>query len=119
MTFLYRPDCKDCMMVKAWLDKHGVEYEARDMNAQPPSAEEILAWSDKGRVALKHFLRPRRFSLRMLLLNNQMALAERHTRALIISAAHEHITCPMMDGEDFFVMGLDNSQWRKALNIMS
>ena len=74
-------------MVKAWLDKHGVEYEERDMNACPPSAEEILRWSDMSRLPLKQFLRPRRFSLRMLLLNNQMALAEREMRAYIISAA--------------------------------
>ena len=119
MTFLYRPDCKECQMVKAWLDKRGVEYIARDMNAQPPGAEELLAWSDLGHIPLKHFLRPRRFSFRMIMLNNQMALAERNTRALIIAAAHEHLCCPMMVGEDFVVMGTDNAQWRKALNIMS
>ena len=27
MTFLFRPDCEECMMVKAWLDKHGVEFD--------------------------------------------------------------------------------------------
>ena len=89
------------------------------MNACPPEAEELLEWSDKGRLPLKHFLRPRRFSLRMVMLNNQMALAERHTRALIISASHEHIICPMMVGDDFVVTGIDNAQWRKALNILS
>lgn len=119
MTFLYRPDCKECMMVKAWLDKRGVEYEARDMNIQPPTSEELLAWSEKGRISLKAFLRPRKFSFRMIMLNNQMLLAEQHTRAYIISAAHEHIACPMMVGEDFVVMGVDNAQWRKALNIQS
>ncbi len=119
MTFLYRPDCKECMMVKAWLDKHGVEYTERDMNTQPPDADEILAWSDMGHFPLKQFLRPRRFSFRMIMINNQMALAERRTRALILSAAHEHLTCPMMVGDDFVVMGVDNAQWRKALNILS
>jgi len=117
MTFLYRPDCKECQMVKAWLDKRGVEYEERDMNACPPTGEEIMDWGSKGRIPLKHFLRPRRFSLRMILLNNQMALAERHTRALIIAAAHEHMVCPIMVGDDFAVIGTDNAQWRRALNI--
>ena len=119
MTFLYRPDCKYCLMVKDWLDRHGVEYTERDMNTQPPDAEELIAWADKGRFGLKQFLRPRRFSFRMIMLNNQMALAERHTRALIISAANEHIVCPIMVGENFVVMGTDNAQWRKALNIQS
>ncbi len=119
MTFLYRPDCKECIMVKNWLDKYGVEYKARDMNSDPPSGEELLAWSELGHIGLKQFLRPRRFSFRMIMLNNQMVLAERNTRALIISAAHEHIVCPMLVGDDFVVMGTENSQWRKALNIQS
>lgn len=119
MTFLYRPDCKECIMVKNWLDKYGVEYAERNMNTQPPTGEEILEWSEKGHLSLKSFLRPRKFSLRMLLLSNQMLLAERRTRAYIISAAHEHIACPILVGEDFVVMGTDNAQWRKALNIRS
>ena len=119
MTFIYRPDCKYCIMVKTWLDKHGVKYDERNMNTQPPDADELIEWADRGRFSLKTFLRPRRFSFRMIMLNNQMALAERRTRALIISAAHEHIVCPIMVGEDFVVMGTDNAQWRKALNIQS
>ena len=117
MVFLYRPDCKECMMVKAWLDKHGVIYEERDMNTQPPDANELLDWSDKGRLGLKYFLMPRRFSLRMLLLNNQMALAEGFTKAYIIAASAEHITCPILVGDDFVVLGTNNAQWRKVLNI--
>ena len=117
MTFLYRPDCKECMMVKAWLDKYGVKYEERNMNLEPPTGEEILEWSEKGRFSLKSFLRPRRLSLHLTLLTNQMLLAEAHTRAYIISAAHEHIICPIMVGEDFVVMGTENAQWRKALKI--
>ncbi len=119
MTFLYRPDCKDCIMVKNWLDKHGVEYVSRDMNANPPSGEEILAWADKYRFPLKAFLRPRKFSLKAVLLSNQMLSLERHARAFIIAGAHEYITCPIMEGDDFVVMGTDNAQWRKALNIQS
>lgn len=119
MIFLYRPDCNDCMMVKNWLDKYGVEYEARDMNTQPPSGEEIIAWADKGRFSLKSFLRPRKFNLKAVMLSNQMLSMERHARAFIIAGAHEFITCPIMVGDDFVVMGTDNAQWRKALNIQS
>ena len=106
-------------MVKTWLDKHGVEYTERDMNAFPPSAEELLQWSDKGKIRLRQFLRPRRFSLKLLLLNNQMTLVEREMQAFIIAGAKEHVACPMMVGDDFVVIGIDNAQWRKALNILS
>ena len=104
-------------MVKAWLDKHGVEYTERDMNTEPPTGVELMEWSEKGRFGLKAFLRPRKFSLRMMLLANQMSLTETPVRAFMIAAAHEHIICPILVGEDFVVMGTDNAQWRKALKI--
>ena len=52
-------------------------------------------------------------------MTNQMVNMERHARAFVIAAAHEYMICPIMAGEDFVVMGLDNAQWRKALNIQS
>ncbi len=119
MTFLYRPDCKECMMIKNWLDKYGVQYEARDMNVEPPRGDELLEWSDRGHIGLKSFLRPRKFSLRMMLLSHQMLLLERQPRAYIIAGAREHIVCPILVGDDFVVIGTENSQWRKALNIQS
>ena len=117
MTFFYRPDCKDCLMVKAWLDKRGVEYEERDMNAAPPTGEELLEWSEKGRIGIKSFLRPRKFSLRIMLMSHQMSLIETPVKAYMIAAAHEHIACPIMVGDDFVVMGTENAQWRKALKM--
>lgn len=119
MTFFYRPDCKDCLMVKAWLDKRGVEYEERDMNVNPPTGEEILEWAQKYHFPMKSFIRPRKFSIKAMLLANQMVNMERHARAFVIAAAHEYMVCPIMAGDDFVVMGLDNAQWRKALNIQS
>ena len=103
MLFLYRPDCKECIMVKNWLDKYGVEYTMRDMNAAPPTGEEILEWSEKGRLPLKSFLRPRKFSIRMILLSNQMLLAERHTRAYIIAAA-AFVLVALLDVSVFLVI---------------
>ncbi len=117
MEFFYMPGCKDCETARKWLDKHGVEYTPRDMIADPISAEELLDWSTKFKMPLKGFMRPNRFSLRALLLNNQMLLMERETVAYAIAGVPQYISRPILACDEFVVCGMDNSQWRKALKI--
>lgn len=119
MLFIYDPDKKNDMMVKTWLDKHDVKYTERNVLAEPITAQELLDWSELGRLPLKAFLQPEKFSLKAILINNQMTLVEHTMRAYIIAAAPQFIPHPIMVSDDFVVMGTDNAQWRKALKIMS
>lgn len=119
MLFIYNPECKNCQLVKSWLDKHEVKYTERDVRHEPVTAQEILEWSEKGRLPLRAFMQPEKFSLKAIMLNNQMALVEREMRAYIMAGAPQFIPHPIMVGRDFVVMGMDNAQWRKALNILS
>ena len=119
MLFVYNPEIKNDMTVKAWLDKHEVKYTERNVKDEPITAEELLEWASIGRFSIKAFLQPEKFNLRALLLSNQMALMERSMRAFAIAAVPQYIPHPIMVGEDFVVMGMDNGAWRKALNILS
>ena len=119
MLFVYNPQIKNDMTVKAWLDKHEVKYTERIVTEEPITADDLLNWADKGRLSIKAFLQPEKFSLRAILINNQMALMERAMRAHVIAAVPQFIPHPIMVGEDFVVMGMDNAAWRRALNILS
>ncbi len=119
MLFIYDPENKNDMLVKSWLDKHGLTYTQRNVKQEPISAQELLDWCDIGHLPIRAFLQPEKFSLRAVLINNQMALMERGMRAHVIAAVPQFIPHPIMVGEDFVVMGMDNAAWRKALNILS
>ena len=41
MLFLQYPPCTTCKKAKAWLDTHGIAYEARHIKEQNPSFEEL------------------------------------------------------------------------------
>jgi len=39
--------CGDCQKLKAFMDAHGIEYETRDIQAQPEHAQELEAKTGK------------------------------------------------------------------------
>ena len=53
MLFVYYPKCSTCMKAKKWLDEKGLEYEARDIRAENPAAEELRTWYEKSGLPLK------------------------------------------------------------------
>ena len=44
MLFLQYPPCTTCKKARAWLDTHGIAYEARHIKEQNPSFEELSRW---------------------------------------------------------------------------
>ena len=47
VLFLQYPPCTTCKKAKAWLDERGVDYQARHIKEENPTAEELKAWHEK------------------------------------------------------------------------
>lgn len=41
MLFLQYPPCSTCQKAKKWLDDHGIEYTARHIKEDNPTADEL------------------------------------------------------------------------------
>ena len=55
MLFLHYPKCTTCQKAKAYLTEKGVEFEARDIKLENPTAEELRGWWEKSGLPLKKF----------------------------------------------------------------
>ena len=55
MLFVYYPKCSTCMKAKKWLDEKEIEYKARDIKTENPTAEELKEWWQKSGLPLKKF----------------------------------------------------------------
>ncbi len=55
MLFLEYPPCSTCKKAKAWLEAHGVAYNARHIKEENPSYEELKAWLDASGLPVKKF----------------------------------------------------------------
>ena len=55
MLFLEYPPCSTCKKAKNWLMEHGVEFTARHIKEENPTAEELSGWQEKSGLELKKF----------------------------------------------------------------
>ena len=55
VLFLEYPKCSTCQKAKKWLDENGVQYEARHIVEDNPTAQELEAWHQKSGLPLKRF----------------------------------------------------------------
>lgn len=56
MYTLYEyPKCSTCKKAKAWLDQQGVEYQAIDIKATPPSSEQLEKWMKETGLPVRRF----------------------------------------------------------------
>lgn len=51
--FLWYPKCTTCQKAKKWLDDNAVDYEARDIKLQNPTADELAEWFRLSGLPLK------------------------------------------------------------------
>ena len=53
MLFLEYPPCSTCKKAKKWLQDNGLDFFARHIKEQNPTAAEIDAWQAKSGLELK------------------------------------------------------------------
>ena len=54
--FVWYPKCSTCRKAEAWLKEHGVSFTARHIVEENPTAQELAAWKEQGKLPLKSFL---------------------------------------------------------------
>ena len=55
IVFYEYPKCSTCRAAKAELKKLGLEFEAIDIKAMPPSADQLKSWMDATGLELKKY----------------------------------------------------------------
>ena len=46
MLFIWHPKCSTCQRAEKFLKARGLEFTARDVKMQPPTAKELSAWQN-------------------------------------------------------------------------
>ena len=117
MLFIWYPKCSTCQKAKAFLDEHGVAYEARPIKEKNPSAEELRAWHERSGLPLKKFFntsgmlyREQNLSARLPAMSEEEQLALLATDGMLVKR-------PILVGEEFVLTGFREAEWTKALGL--
>lgn len=115
VLLLQYPPCSTCKKAKAWLDERGVDYEARNIKEENPTAEELRAWHAKSGLPLKRFFNTSGLSYKVLGLKDRLPTLSEEEQYQLLASDGMLVKRPLVVGEDFVLVGFREAQWQEHL----
>nr|WP_326126747.1 arsenate reductase family protein [uncultured Oscillibacter sp.] len=115
MLFVHYPKCTTCQRARAWLDEHGVSYEARDIKLENPTAEELRTWWKASGHPLKKFFNTSGLQYKALGLKDKLPAMSEEEQLRLLSTDGMLVKRPILVGEDFVLTGFRRLEWEEKL----
>ena len=115
MIFLCYPKCTTCQKAKKWLDDHGIEYTARHIKEDNPTADELREWVARSGLPLKRFFNTSGLQYKALALKDKLPGMSEEEMIQLLSTDGMLVKRPLLVGEDFVLVGFKEGQWGERL----
>ena len=115
MLFLEYPPCSTCKKAKKWLQDNGLEFTARHIKEQNPTAEEISLWQEKSGLELKKFFNTSGMIYRDLGLKDKLPGLSREEQLALLASDGMLVKRPILVTEDTVLVGFKEKAWEKLL----
>ena len=115
MLFLEYPPCSTCRKAKKWLQDNGLEFTARHIKEQNPTAEEIADWQEKSGLELKKFFNTSGMIYRDLGLKDKLPGLSREEQLALLASDGMLVKRPILVTEDTVLVGFKEKDWEKLL----
>ena len=115
MLFLEYPPCSTCKKAKNWLLEHGIEFSARHIKENNPTAEEIALWQAKSGLELKKFFNTSGMIYRELGLKDKLPGMSREEQLRLLASDGMLVKRPILVTGDTVLVGFKEKDWEKLL----
>lgn len=115
MLFLEYPPCTTCKKAKQWLLDKGLEFTARHIKENNPTAEELAAWQEKSGLELKKFFNTSGLAYKNLGLKDKLPAMTREAQLDLLASDGMLVKRPILVTEDTVLVGFKAVQWEKLL----
>lgn len=115
MLFLGYPKCSTSNKAKAWLLKNDVVFQERDIKANNPSVDELRAWYELSQLDIKRFFNTSGRLYRAQGIKEVFKTATIQELLTILSVDGMMVKRPILVGEDFVLVGFNESKWTEQL----
>ena len=116
MLFLEYPSCTTCKKAKAWLQSKGLEFTARHIKEENPTAEELSGWQEKSGLELKKFFNTSGLVYKDLGLKDKLPSLSREEQLDLLASNGMLVKRPIVVTEDAVLVGFKVAQWEAILN---
>ena len=115
MLFLHYPKCTTCQKAKAYLTEKGVEFEARDIKLENPTAEELRGWWEKSGLPLKKFFNTSGLQYKALGLKDKLPGMSEEEQLALLSSDGMLVKRPLLITDKTALPGFREKEWEAAL----
>ena len=115
MLFLEYPSCTTCKKAKAWLQSKGLEFTARHIKEENPTAEELALWQEKSGLELKKFFNTSGLVYKDLGLKDKLPGLSREEQLDLLASNGMLVKRPIVVTEDAALVGAKEKDWEKLL----
>ena len=115
MLFLEYPPCTTCKKAKKWLTDQELEFTARHIKEQNPTAEELSQWQEKSGLELKKFFNTSGLVYKNLGLKDKLPTMSREEQIRLLASDGMLVKRPIVVTEENVLVGFKEAQWEKLL----
>ena len=115
MLFIEYPPCTTCKKAKKWLQDHEIEFAARHIKEQNPTAEELSLWQEKSGLELKKFFNTSGLVYKDLGLKDKLPTMSREEQLDLLASNGMLVKRPIVITEDAVLVGFKEKDWEKLL----
>ena len=115
MLFVEYPPCTTCKKARKWLQEHELNFTARHIKEQNPSAEELALWQEKSGLELKKFFNTSGMLYKSLGLKDRLPTMSREEQLQLLASDGMLVKRPILVTEDAVLVGFKEKDWEKLL----
>lgn len=116
ILFLQYPPCSTCKRAKKWLDEHGIDYEARNIKEQNPTAEELETWFHQSGLPLKKFFNTSGNIYKEQNLKDRLPAMSEQEQISLLATDGMLVKRPIVVGDEGVLVGFKVEEWEERLN---
>jgi len=109
--FVCYPKCTTCQKAKKWLDDSEIECERRDIKEDNPSFEELTVWYKMSGFPLKKFFNTSGLLYKLMELKDKLPAMSEEEQLKLLATDGMLVKRPLVIGEDFVLVGFQESEW--------
>lgn len=116
LQFIWHPNCSTCKQARAWLDAHGIAYQARDIRTKNPTEAELRAWQAAAGLPLKRFFNTSGRLYRTLALKVRLPAMPEAEQFSLLASDGMLVKRPLLVGDGLVLVGFQESVWHRAVS---
>ncbi len=115
ILFVEYPRCTTCQKARKWLDGHKIEYTARHIKEENPTAAELKEWHEKSGLSLKKFFNTSGQLYRGMELKDKLPGMTEEEQYKLLATDGMLVKRPVVVGDDFVLTGFREKEWEEKM----